>query len=93
MNSRVFWKYYFNLNFYNFLFSLVCGSIFTFVWGILVFFSLGIIVGAIGFRYFQNNQYYMYHNLGFSKMRLIKNVLAINAIIVALVMLILYLIK
>lgn len=65
-------KYYFSLNLYNFVFSLILGVISGFPVGIMIFCSFGILVGLIGFRYFSNNEYYIYYNMGLTKFQLVK---------------------
>jgi len=48
---------------------------------IIIFGVFGTGLGVLAFNYFQKAQYYMYHNLGFTKAYLIKRTWYINLII------------
>ncbi|WP_155807113.1 hypothetical protein [Gillisia marina] len=50
-------------------------------WGIFMFCTLGIFVGRYAFRYFKNNEYNLYFNLGFSKLKLLKIVWILNLMV------------
>lgn len=70
---------------------MIFGAISGLGYGLLIFCSFGIFIGLLGFRYFKNNEYYLYFNLGWTKFRLIKTVWFINAVFSALVLFILFL--
>ena len=78
MNIRAFWKYYLDINLYNAIFSLIFSLTSGIYWGLIIFCSIGIFVGALGFKYFKNNEYYMYYNLGVTKFKLLKNIWLLN---------------
>lgn len=80
-------KYYYDLTRYNLGFSILIGLIISIKAGILSFGTLGMMVALISYRYFQNNQYYFYYNLGLSKMALILGSWAINLLISILLLL------
>jgi hypothetical protein len=77
-------KYYYDLTLYNFGFSLLIGLLIGINTGIVSFGTFGMFVGLISYRYFQNNQYYFYYNLGISKMALITTTWIINFTIAVL---------
>ena len=81
MNSRVLWKYYLDVNLYNFIFSLIFSLTSGIYWGLIIFCSIGIFIGELGYKYFKKNEYYMYYNLGFTKFKLLKNVWVLNLIL------------
>lgn len=81
MGSRAFWKYYIDVTVFNAVFSIIFSFISGLFWGLISFCSIGILIGIFGFRYFKQQEYYMYHNLGYTKLRLIKNTWFINCLI------------
>ena len=91
MNTRAFWKYYRDFNFFNLVFSVISGIYFGAISGILIFLSFGMVIGYFGYSYFRKNEYYLYYNLGFSKIFLLKKVWLCNLIIVSPILLILIL--
>ncbi|MFC4633790.1 hypothetical protein ACFO3O_07720 [Dokdonia ponticola] len=52
--------------------------------GVLIFGVFGTGLGVLAFNYFQKAQYYMYHNLGFTRLHLIMRTWYINLIIAIL---------
>ena len=48
---------------------------------VIIFGVFGTGLGVLAFNYFQKPQYYMYHNLGFTKAQLIKRAWFVNGII------------
>ncbi|WGK65791.1 hypothetical protein [Croceiramulus getboli] len=73
------WKYYLDVTAYNTAISLLVGgwlaiSNYSLAIGLLYggfFFAVfGTGLGILAFNYFQSNQYYLYHNLGFTRKRL-----------------------
>lgn len=81
MNTRIFIKYYLDVNLYNFIFSLVFSVTNGLFWGIIIFCSFGLFVGALGFKYFKENEYYMYYNLGYTKFKLLWKTWLLNIFI------------
>lgn len=80
MNVRAIWSYYVDINIVNLIFSLFIFYLFNAYWGIFMFCTLGILVGRFAFSYFKNNEYNLYFNLGFNKLKLLKIVFILNLI-------------
>ena len=91
MNQRAFWKYYRDFNLFNGVFSAISGIYFGLFSGLLIFVSFGMLLGYLGFRYFRQNEYYLYYNLGFSKGYLVKKVWLFNLLFSSPLILILFL--
>jgi hypothetical protein len=88
--KKAFAKYYFDLTRYNVAFSILIGIITSRPnAAIITFLTFGMIVGFLCFRYFQNNQYYFYYNLGISKSKLLLTTWVINALLASILLLIL----
>jgi len=81
MNVRAIWSYYIDINIVNLIFSLFIMYLFNRYLGIFMFCTLGIFVGRFAFNYFKNNEYNLYYNLGFNKLKLLKIVGVINFIV------------
>ncbi len=84
------WTYYRDVTLYNLAITILtsfasAGMYDTFIgWTInalIVFGVFGTGLGVLGFNYFQKNQYYMYHNLGFTKSYLIMRTWLVNSIL------------
>lgn len=80
MNQAAFLKYYRDFNIFNVVFSVIGGIYFGAFTGLLTFCSFGMLIGYLGFDFFRKNEYYLYHNLGFSKRYLLKKVFLWNLI-------------
>jgi len=93
MYRRAIWKYYLDLNMFNLPVSLFFGYTSGIFWSLIVFSSFGIFIGYIGFEVFKKNEYVGYHNLGFTKMNLVKKVGLINISISFLILLIFMIFK
>lgn len=65
---------------FNLPFSIIFVMVFGVEWGLLIFSTLGILIGLLGYQTFKNDEYYAYHNLGFTKLILIKKVFMLNLI-------------
>ncbi len=85
MNAIV--RYYFTISAYNIVFSIICGicigilrnSFPSFlVWAIIIFFSIGSLAGILIFNTLTPNEYYCYHNLGYSRKMLYKKIAVIQ---------------
>ena len=92
MNSSAFWKYYRDFNLFNVVFSVLSGIYFGIFSGLLIFCSFGMLIGYLGYSFFRKNEYYLYHNLGFSKKYLLKKVFLWNLLFALPLMIILSLI-
>lgn len=93
MYSKSIWKYFLDINMFNVPFSLIFGLTFDILWSAIIFSSFGILIGYLGFQTFKKNEYYVYYNLGFTKINLIKKVWLINMAISSLIFLILIILR
>lgn len=78
-------KYFWEINVYNIPIAIVFGFSAGLVYGLIIFCSVGIFLGLLSFKYFKNNEYYMYYNLGFTKNTLLKKIFIRNLIIASLI--------
>lgn len=78
MYYRAILKYAIDINFINIPFSIILSIISGVIWGLISFVSFGILIGFLGFNVFKKNEYFLYHNLGYTKSHLIKMVLYLN---------------
>lgn len=69
--TRAFWKYYLDLTKFNLGLSLLVTFAKSPAEGILLFLTGGMILSLIAYEYFHRNEYYLYHNLGFTRIRLV----------------------
>ena len=76
--SKIFRKYYFDVNIYNLALSIVFGYYYGTFYGLLIYGTFGTLVGILNFRFIKKDEYYMYQNLGISKSKLIRKVWIIN---------------
>jgi hypothetical protein len=74
---RAFLHYYITVNLINICFSLLV-AIVALHWFPIMFATGGILVGVLAYHTFFKNQYYFYHNLGYTKSRLIVITFALN---------------
>ena len=91
------WMYYRDVTVYALVASLLpaigTAGVYTSLgaWLLNVFLIFGVFgtgLGLLGFWYFQKQQYYMYYNLGYTKMHLVLTTWGINfgmALIIALI--------
>lgn len=79
--NNAFWKYYRNNAIFNVAGALLLGVFSGFLWSAIIFCSIGVLFGWIGFDYFYKNQYYFYYNLGFTKQELLLKTFLVNIII------------
>ncbi len=78
---RAIWKYFCDVNMFNAAFCVFIIWLFGIFWGVFMFCTVGILIGRYGFRIFKEDQYYMYYNLRFTKMKLLVIVFFMNLII------------
>lgn len=90
-NPRAFWQYYQDVNLYTILFSLIFGIIYGLQWGLIIFGTVGTLIGFLGFQQFKKKEYFLYSNLGYSKRNLMLRVGILNLVITFLVLFILFL--
>ena len=89
-NTKVFWHYYRTITVVNVIFSVVM-ALFTqnIFWLPILFTTIGIGVGVLFFNYYFSNQYYFYHNMGYTRKKLVLNTLFVNLPMAAVVLTIL----
>ncbi|RYJ42522.1 hypothetical protein [Flavobacterium beibuense] len=77
---RAYWSFFFRVNLFNVIASAIA-SVNMIIWFPVLLCTFGLAVGFYGFYYFYKNEFYLYHNLGFSKLKLGVMTFAINAAI------------
>ncbi len=75
---NIIWKYYYDSTIYNIGLSILTAAYAGFLWALMVFGTIGTVIGFIVYSYFREQEYYFYYNYGYSKNMLIKRVWAIN---------------
>lgn len=86
-NIKVFWQYYRSITAVNILFSAVMALITQNVfWMPILFTTIGIGAGILFFNYYFSNQYYFYHNMGYTRKKLAMNTFFVNLPIAAVVL-------
>lgn len=73
-------KYYTDTTLFNLLLSILVGLYAGVIWSLLTFASMGTLIGFMVFGYFKRNEYYLYHNFGYTKVMLMKRVWGVNLI-------------
>jgi len=81
MSLRPFWQFYKDIFLFILASGLIFATFFGIVWGYFLFCSLGLAFGFFSFSVFKKNEYYLYYNLGITKVKLIKVIFVINAIV------------
>lgn len=90
--SELFFVYYWHATRYNLVVSFLIAVLsLNLVNGVLCFGTFGIVASFLGYRYFQNLQYLLYLNAGYSKKKLMLTTALIN-ISIALVIFLLILV-
>jgi hypothetical protein len=93
MNIRALFKYVIDINSYNLLVSIFIGTITSALHGVISFFSIGVLIGYLVHWYFKKNEYYLYYNLGYTKLKLLRIVFTLNIIICVIMSSFIYLIS
>ena len=88
MYSKAIRKYFIDINIFNVPFSLVFALTSGIFWGVVIFSSIGILIGYLGHQTFRKNEYYVYYNLGFTETNLLTKIWLINMAISFLIILI-----
>lgn len=77
--TRAFWHYYRITSIANLVYSSIFAAIkFDFIWLFLIYGTFGTGVGILFFNYYYKNQYYFYHNLGYTRRKLALNTFLVN---------------
>ena len=71
-------QYYFDTTLFNLGCSVLISAYGGPIWGAISFATVGTLIGFLIFAYFKNNEYYFYHNLGYTKRALMVKVWSIN---------------
>ena len=66
-----FWKYYLDVTKFNLAISALLAFIVGPSGGIFLFLTGGMVLSLIAYSFFHANEYYLYHNLGLTKVRLV----------------------
>lgn len=86
-----FTNYYITVNAVNVPASLVMAGASGFKWFPVAFCTFGLAMGLLAYYTFYKQQYYFYHNLGYTKTKLALKVFIINALIAVPILLLLQL--
>jgi len=81
---RAYWQFYKSIFPFIAGFSILCILFSGLVWGFVLFATISLLFGFMGFRFFYNDEYYFYYNLGITKWRLLKVSFIINLTVGAL---------
>lgn len=81
MNIRARWQFYKSIFPFVISFAMVAVIAVGVVWGFLLFCTLGLLFGFVGFSNFRKNEYYFYYNLGLTRWKLFKSSFVINLVI------------
>jgi hypothetical protein len=82
--NRAVWKYYLDLTKFNVAISLLLTSFVGPDGGIFSFLTGGMILSLIAYSFFHGNEYYLYYNLGLTKVRLVLTSYLINVCVAVL---------
>lgn len=83
-------KYYRDLTIFNMAFSIIICFITGIVFSFITFATVGVWVGFKAYNYIYSDQYYIYYNLGYSKLHLIAKVFLLNTFVSLLLLLFYY---
>ncbi|SRX75043.1 hypothetical protein AEQU3_02031 [Aequorivita antarctica] len=78
---RAYWQFYKTIFPFIVSFSILSMLYVGLFWGFVLFVSIGLLFGFIGFRTFYNNQFYFYFNLGLTKWKLFKVSFVMNILV------------
>ena len=78
---RAFWVYYKTVNLFNFIASVLLAFISGIIWFPVLFCTAGLVIGFFAYNFYFKDQYYFYHNLGYTKKKLAVMMLVINTAI------------
>ncbi|MGB3775246.1 MAG: hypothetical protein WA951_08320 [Leeuwenhoekiella sp.] len=65
------WQFYLDVTKFALAFYVVCLIFMSATLAAMVFGVFGTLIGLIGYNQFHKNEYYTYHNLGYTKKKLI----------------------
>ena len=81
MLRRAYWQFYKSIFPFIAIFSILVVMYVGLAWGFVLFATIGLLFGFIGFWFFYNDQFYFYYNLGLSKKRLFLSSFFINILV------------
>jgi hypothetical protein len=73
-----FWKYYLDLTKFNFAISVILAFVIGPFGGIFLFLTGGMVLSLIAYSFFHANEYYLYYNLGLTRVRLVLTSYIVN---------------
>ena len=76
--SWAFWKYYLDLTKFNFAISFLFAFVLGPYGGIFLFLTGGMVLSLIAYSFFHANEYYLYYNLGLTRLRLVLTSYIVN---------------
>lgn len=84
---KAFWHYYRSTTGVNLAFSVMMAFFSQKAfWFPILFTTFGIGIGILYFNYYSKNQYYFYHNLGYTRLKLALHTFYINLPLAALIL-------
>ena len=81
MLIRAYWNFYKELLTFIAAFAVLSILLFGMLWGYLLFITVGLAIGFLGFEVFYKEQYYFYFNLGLTRKKLLIVSFCVNAIL------------
>lgn len=82
--NQAFRKYYLDLTKFNVAISLLLAFVIGPTSGIFSFLSTGMVLSLIAYSLFHGNEYYLYYNLGLTRVRLVLTSYLVNSCIAIL---------
>jgi hypothetical protein len=76
--TRALWNFYKDILLYIVAFTLLSKIVFGNLTAVLIFITIGVFIGFLAFYLLKKQEFYFYHNLGFTKWKLFKVVFLIN---------------
>ncbi|CAM3469849.1 hypothetical protein AEQU2_02528 [Aequorivita lipolytica] len=67
---RAYWQFYKTIFPFIAAFSVACIAVGGLFWAFLLFVVIGPLIGILGFRFFYQDQFYFYYNLGITNSKL-----------------------
>lgn len=78
---RAYWQFYKSIFPFIAAFSILSTLYVGLLWGFVIFATIGLLMGFVGFKSFYNNQFYFYFNLGITKWMLFRASFLINVLV------------
>ncbi|PVW13061.1 hypothetical protein [Marixanthomonas spongiae] len=81
MNLRPYWQYYKDLFPFIAGFAIVGSFATNLFWGFVIFCTMALFFGFLGFHVFKKKEYYFYYNLGLTKWKLFMASFVLNLLV------------